>query len=423
MLNFPTGQPRSDTELRIHNSELIMEFVCKIGTASGQILTQTEQADSEADVRQRLGAQGYYVFSVRSKEWFKFQLNLGRRSKVRMDDFVIFNQQFLTLSKSGLPLQKSLELLARQARSRELGSALESVHSGVRSGELLSDSFEATGQFPKIYSAIVRAGERSGSLDKVLAQYLSYQKISRNFRKKILAALIYPAFLIFFLIVLISFVVSFIVPRFAELYSDLQIKLPHLTQVTIAFSLGMRHWALEILLVLILGALGLRAAWKSPSARMAWDRIKFKMPLVGALLLKFSVAEFARSLGTLLQGGLPVIEALETAQASITSPLIAKAVEDAKREVTGGHSLGASLRATGIFPVTALDMVEVGEATGALPAMLESVAEFYEEDVNIDLSAMVALVDPVMISAVAIVVAFVLVAFYLPLFSLYAQVP
>ncbi len=400
-----------------------MEFVCKVGTASGQVLTQTERADSEADVRLRLGAQGYYIFSVRSKELLKTRLSFRRRSKVRMDDFVIFNQQFLTLSKSGLPLQNSLELLARQARSRELGVALESVRSGVRSGDLLSDAFEATGRFPKIYGAIVRAGERSGSLDKVLAQYLSYQKISRNFRKKILAAMIYPSFLIFFLIILISFVVSFIVPRFAELYSDLQIKLPHLTQMTIAFSLGARHWALEILLVLILAALGLRTAWKSIEVRMAWDRVKFRLPLAGALLLKFSVAEFARSLGTLLQGGLPVIEALETAQASITSPLIAKAVEDAKREVTGGRSLGASLRSTGIFPATALDMIEVGEATGALPAMLESVAEFYEEDVNIDLSALVALVDPVMISAVAVVVAFILVAFYLPLFSLYAQVP
>lgn len=400
-----------------------MEFVCKIGTAAGQVLSQTETAESESDVRERLAGQGYYVFSVRSKNWLKNRLRSAAHRRVKTDDFVIFNQQFLTLSKSGLPLQKSLELLARQARSQELRSALVSVRDSVRSGALLSSGFEDTGRFPKIYSAIVRAGERSGSLDKVLAQYLSYQKISRGFRKKILAALIYPAFLVFFLMVLISFVVSFIVPRFAELYGDLQIQLPHLTQITIAASLAVRHWAIEILLGLILLAFGLRAAWQSPRVRMAWDRFKFRLPAAGPLLLKFSVAEFARSLGTLLQGGLPVVEALETTRASITSPLIAKAVEDAKRDVTGGRSLAASLKSTDIFPATALDMVEVGEATGALPAMLESVAEFYEEDVNIDLSALVALVDPVMIACVAVVVAFVLVAFYLPLFSLYGQVP
>ncbi|MGH9451941.1 MAG: type II secretion system F family protein [Terriglobia bacterium] len=401
-----------------------MEFVCKIATAGGQVMSHTEQAESEADVRSRLAAKGYYIFSVRPKDWLGAQLgSFHRRRRVRPDDFIIFNQQFLTLSRSGLPLQSSLGLLARQARNPELRKALERVRDEVRGGALLSDAFESTDSFPRIYPATVRAGERSGSLDKVLAQFLSYQKISRNFRKKIIAALIYPALLVLFLIILITFVVSFIVPRFAELYSDLSIKLPHLTQMVIAMSLGARHWAIGIVLLLILAGFGLRAAWHSPAFRMGWDRVKFRLPIAGALLLKFSVAEFARSLGTLLQGGLPIIEALETTRASITSPLIAKAVEDATRDVSGGASLGASLRATGIFPYTALDMVEVGEATGALPAMLESVAEFYEEDVNIDMAALVALVDPVMISMVAIVVAFVVVAFYLPLFSLYSQVP
>ncbi len=399
-----------------------MEFICKVATAGGQVLNQTEQAESETEVRQRLAAQGYYIFSVRSKDWLHANLAFLSRRKIRADEFVIFNQQFLTLSRSGLPLQKSLELLARQARSQEMRAALEKVRDSVRSGALLSDAFEATGRFPKLYAATIRAGERSGSLDKVLAQYLSYQKISRGFRKKILAALIYPAFLVFFLCVLVSFVVSFIVPNFAMLYRDLNIQLPQITQMTIAFALGARHSALEIFIAVILLAFALRAAWKSPRVRLAWDRLKFGLPGVGPLLLKFSVGEFARSLGTLLQGGVPIVEALETTQASITSPLIARAIGNAAKEVTGGHSLFSSLQASGLFPSTALDMVEVGETTGALAAMLDSVAEFYEEDVNIDLAALVALVDPLMIAAVAVVVAFILIAFYLPLFSLYSQV-
>jgi len=399
-----------------------MEFICKVATAGGQVLNQTEQAESEIEVRQRLAAQGYYIFSVRPKDWLRARFNFPRRRKIRADEFVIFNQQFLTLSRSGLPLQKSLELLARQARSQEMRAALEKVRDSVRSGALLSDAFEQTGRFPKLYAATVRAGERSGSLDKVLAQYLSYQKISRGFRKKILAALIYPSFLVFFLCILVSFVVSFIVPNFAMLYRDLNIQLPQITQMTIAFALGARHAALEILVAIIISVFGLRTAWKSPRVCLAWDRLKFSLPGVGPLLLKFSVGEFARSLGTLLQGGVPIVEALETTQASITSPLIARAIGNATKEVTGGHSLFSSLKASGLFPSTALDMVEVGETTGALPAMLESVAEFYEEDVNIDLAALVALVDPLMIAAVAVVVAFILIAFYLPLFSLYSQV-
>jgi type IV pilus assembly protein PilC len=399
-----------------------MDFVCKIATASGQVLSQVEQADSEVDLRQRLAADGFYIFSIQPKDWLGAKLKRPARRKIRTDEFVIFNQQFLTLSKSGLPLQKSLELLARQARSSELRTALEAVSSEVRSGALLSQAFASTGRFPKMYSATVRSGERSGSLDKVLAQYLTYQKLSRNFRKKILAALIYPGFLVFFLAILVTFVVSFIVPRFAELYKDLGVQLPQLTQITIALSMSIRHRALEIFFFLIAAALGLRAAWRSVRVRMAWDRVKFHLPLVGTLLLKFSVGEFARSLATLLQGGLPVVEALETTRTSITSPLIAKAIEKARDEVTGGRSLSSALRNSGILPPTALDMIEVGEATGALPTMLESVAEFYEEDVNIDLAALVALVDPIMIAIVAVAVAFVLVAFYLPLFSLAAQV-
>src|SRR6516225_1355398 len=400
-----------------------MEFVCKIGTPTGRVISQTEQAVSESEVRQRLASQGYYIFSVQSKDMLKLRLgSLRRRKKIRADDFLIFNQQFLTLSKSGLPLQKSLELLARQAKAEELRVALETVRDQVRSGSLLSDAFDATGQFPKVYSATLRAGERSGSLDKVLAQYVVYQKIARGFRKKLLSALIYPSFLLLFLGGLIAFVIGFVVPRFSLLYQDLNVELPQLTQTVIAFSLGIQRFAAAIFLGLVLAVLAARAAWRLPPVRLAWDRLKYRLPVAGPLLLKFSVAEFARTMATLLQGGLPVGTALETARASVSSPLLAQAILQAQDEVTGGRSLSASLRMNTFLPTTALDMLEVGEATGALPNMLESLAEFYEEDVNIDLSALVALIDPIMIAAIAVVVAFILIGFYLPLFSLAAQV-
>jgi type IV pilus assembly protein PilC len=399
-----------------------MEYVCKIGTVSGRVTSQMEEAASEEELRTRLAAQGYYVFSVRPKQALSQKLVGTRRGKIRPDDFQIFNQQFLTLSKSGLPLQKSLELLAQQTRSEELRAALEAVRDKVRAGALLSEAFDAGGQFPKVYCATLRAGERSGSLDRVLAQYLTYQKARRSFRKKFVSALIYPAFLLVFLILLVTGVIWFIIPRFALLYADLDVKLPGLTLFLMALSLSVRRFALAIPVALVLVALGLRAAWHSPSAHLALDRLKFRLPVVGKLLLKFSVAEFARTMATLVQGGIPVVPALDTAKESVSSPLLVQAIAEAQREVTGGGSLSASLRRSGFFPPIALDMVEVGETTGALPTMLESLAEFFEEDVNIDLSTLVALVDPLMIASIAVVVAFVLVAFYLPMFSLAGQV-
>ena len=399
-----------------------MEFICKLGTASGKTIRKMEEALTEEDLRQRLAAAGFYVFSVEPRQALRGRLAQLRGGRIRPDDFLVFNQQFLTLSKSGLPLQTSLELLAKQTRSNELRMVIEVVCEKVRAGALLSEAFDSSGRFPKIYSATLRAGERSGSLDKVLSQFVSYQKTSRTFRKKFLSALIYPAFLMFFLTALVAFVITFIVPRFALLYNDLNVEIPVITRLVIEFSMSAKQLSAPLLAALIAGALLLRGAWQSERVRVAWDKIRFGAPLVGSLLLKFSVAEFARTLGTLLQGGIPIVPALETARESVSSPLMARAIAHAQEEVTAGRTLSGSLRATGFFPAIAIDMLEVGEATGALPTMLDGVAEFFEEDVSIDLATLVALVDPVMIAAIAVVVAFVLIAFYMPLFSMAAQV-
>ena len=399
-----------------------MEFICKVGTAEGRVVSRAAEASSESELRARLAADGYYIFSVRPKAILQGKIGQLRSGKIGTDEFLIFNQQFLTLSKSGLPLQKSLELLAQQSRSDQLRSSLESVRDKVRAGELLSEAFAEAGKFPKIYCATLRAGERSGSLDRVLAQYVTYQKASRTFRKKFLSALIYPSLLLVFLVGLISFVVTFIVPQFATLYRDLGVELPPLTVFMLTFSMGIKRFAVLILAGILVGGFAFRAALRAPRTRLLWDRVKYRLPVAGKLLLKFSVAEFARTLATLLQGGAPIVPALETARESVSSPVLARAIAQAQTEVTGGRGLCQSLRQSGFFPPIALDMIEVGETTGALPTMLEAVAEFFEEDVSIDLATLVALVDPLMIGSIAIVVAFVLIAFYLPLFSLAAQV-
>jgi type IV pilus assembly protein PilC len=399
-----------------------MEFVCKIGTDAGKVLVQTEQAGSEVELRHRLKSEGFYVFSIRRKEILGTRWAPGRVGRIKPDDFLLFNQQFLTLSKSGLPLQKSLELLAGQAQSEALRTAVMKVQEKVRAGALLSEAFETVGRFPKMYCATLRAGERSGSLDRVLAHYLTYQKTSRSFRKKFLSALIYPAFLLTFLVGLVSFIITFVVPKFAMLYSELEVQLPPFTVFMISMAQGVKRFAVLILVGIVLAVMGTRGVLRSRRARLAWERAKFGMPVAGKLLLKFSVAEFARTLSTLLQGGIPIVAALQTAKDSVTSPLIGEAIAEAEKEVIAGRALSASLRQCGLFPSLALDMMEVGESTGAMSNMLEALAEFFEEDVSVDLNTLVALVDPIMIAVMAIVVATVLVAFYLPLFSMAAQV-
>jgi|SRR5579863_372734 len=399
-----------------------MEFVCKLGSASGQVTVQTEQATSEGELRQRLSAAGYYVFSVQPRAGWQGHVFSFRRRKISPDDFLIFNEQFLTLSKSGLPLQKSLELLIHQTRSDELRDALEEVGTQVRAGKLLSEGFEAVARFPKIYSATLRAGERSGNLDKVLAQYVTYQKATRGFRKRFISALIYPAFLVVFLFGLMTFVVTFIVPKFALLYSDLQVTLPPMTQFVISFSQTLNRWIIPILIAVVIVVFLTRSAFQSKAMQIALDRLKFRLPVMGSLLMKFSVAEFSRTLSTLLVGGLPIIPALDTTKDSVSSPLLAQSIREAEEAVAGGQPLSVGLRRSKFFPTIALDMVEVGESTGALPSILENLAEFFEEDVNVDLGRLVALVDPLMLAVIAVFVAFILIAFYLPLFSLAAQV-
>ncbi|MGE5325962.1 MAG: type II secretion system F family protein [Deltaproteobacteria bacterium] len=398
------------------------EFVCKFGNTSGRVVSETREAATEADLRQSLLSEGYLVFSVQPREALKAKLASVGKAKIRQDDFLIFNEQFLTLSKSGLPLQKSLQMLARQTRSDALRGAIEEVQEKVRAGKLLSEAFDEVAKFPKVYASTLSAGERSGSLDKVLSQYVAYQKARRTFRKKFITSLIYPAFLVVFMAVLVSSLMIWVIPQFSELYKSLDVPLPFLTQLLIDFSHSLQIAGVVLLVLMGAGVIALRVAWQSEATRIAWDRIKFRLPIAGKLLLKFSVAEFARTLSTLLQGGIPVVSALETTRASVSSPLLGRAIVQAKQEVIGGRPLSSGLRRSGFFPPTVLDMVEIGESTGALPTMLDSIAEFFEEDVNIDLSTLVATIDPIMIGIIAIVVAFVLIAFYMPLFSLAGQI-
>jgi type IV pilus assembly protein PilC len=398
------------------------EFVLKYADARGQIKQEIAEAGSEQELRERFTQQGFLVYSVKARGKFD-QLapsltGANRKKKLNLEKFLIFNQQFVTLIKAGLPILKSLDLLATRLTDARMSPLISAVRDDVRVGTSLSDAFAKQGVFPPIYVTSLLAGERSGALVEVLERFVSYQRMTLAVRKKPIASLIYPSLLIVLVLLLVVFLITYVVPQFSSLYSSMNAKLPLLTTLLISFG----ETAQEYLWVGVLGlagaVAGLRAWSKTGAGQEMIDRIKLKMPIAGEIWIKYQVAQFARVLSTLLLGGIPLIQALETAAASVGTRVLSKALESTRKSVREGQTLSSSLNATGVFPPLALDMIEVGESTGALPAMLGSVAEFFEDDVQTRLGAALSLIEPAIMIFMGIFVAFVLVALYLPIFSL-----
>jgi type IV pilus assembly protein PilC len=335
-----------------------------------------------------------------------------------MEKFLIFNQQFVTLVRAGLPILKSLDLLAERLTDAKLMPYVNAVRDDVRKGSLLSEAFRAQPVFPRIFVTSVMAGEKSGSLVEVLERYIGYQKIALAVRKKVVVSLIYPTMLILLVASLVVFLVTYVVPTFATLYSSMSAQLPAITVYLIAIGTTAQKYVwLAAGIAIAVGVLGY--FWsRGEAAQEKIDRVKVKTPIVGEIWIKYQVAQFARVLGTLLTGGIPLMQALETAADSLGTPLLRKLLEKAGQSVREGQSLSSSLAVTGVFPGLAVDMIEVGESTGALPAMLSSVAEFYEDDVSTRMTAVLSLIEPVIMIVMGIFVAFVLIALYLPIFSL-----
>jgi type IV pilus assembly protein PilC len=396
------------------------EFLLKYADARGEVHRETAQGASAEELRERFTDQGFLVYSVRPKGGIGVLTPAlsGRKPKLNMERFLIFNQQFVTLVRAGLPILKGLDLLADRLTDPKLGEFIRAVRDDVKNGALLSDAFRAQGVFPPIYVTSVLAGEKSGSLAEVLDRYIAYQKLSQTMRKKLLVSLIYPAVLFSLVIILVVFLVTYVVPNFAQLYRSMDAKLPAMTELLIAVGTTARSYILVGFVGLVAAAFLLRAWARRETAQIRLDKIKMATPALGDIWVKYQVAQFARILGTLLVGGIPLVQALDTAAQSLNSRLLRSALGKAQKQVKEGQSLSSGLATTKMVPPLAIDMIEVGESTGALPAMLGSVAEFYEEDVNTKMAASLALIEPIIMIVMGIFVAFVLVSLYLPIFSL-----
>ena len=394
------------------------QFTVKYADARGEIRQEAAEASTSQELRDRFTQQGYLVYTIRGRGDTPLAA-LGRRpKKLNLEKFLIFNQQFVTLVRAGLPILKALDLLAERLTDPKLGRYVTAVRDDVRNGTLLSEAFRRQRVFPPMYVTSVMAGEKSGSLGEVLERYISYQRLSLAVRKKIMLSLLYPSVLIVLVICLVVFLVTYVVPNFAELYRSMSADLPVITQVLIAIGTTARNYVIAAFFGLVAAIVGFRFWARGKAAQEKLDAVKLRTPILGDIWIKFQVAQLGRVMSTLLQGGIPLVQALETASDSVGSSLLRKALDHCRKTVKEGQALSASLSATGVFPGLAIDMIEVGESTGALPAMLASVAEFYEDDVNTRMTAALALIEPAIMIFMGCFVAFVLVALYLPIFSL-----
>jgi type IV pilus assembly protein PilC len=397
-----------------------VEFHCRLASTTGEIVEGTYVSDSEARLRHELETQGLFVLSLKPKGGIAgLPFRLPHRSSIAMREFLVFNQELATLLRAGMPLVQSLDLLKRRVTTPLFRTVLEDVHERVRGGTALSDAFAAHGNlFPSVYTASLVAGERSGNLDSVLRRFVEYTKIIATVKRKTVSALVYPAILITLAIILVSIIVLKVVPAFSDFYASFGANLPLVTRVIVAISDFIRGQFLLLLVAIVAAVAGVVVWMRQPGQQARFDRIILRIPIVGEIAAKFATSQMARTLATLLGGGLPLVNALDIASKSVGNQFIARELDVVSARVREGVSFSSALEARRVFPEVAVKMAEVGESTGALQDMLNTVADFYDEEISTNMERFVTLVEPVLLVIMGIVIAGLLLALYMPLFQL-----
>jgi type IV pilus assembly protein PilC len=397
-----------------------MEFRCRLASPNGEIVEGVYIAENESRLRHELEEKGLFVLSLQPKNAIAgVSFQLPQRKGIATREFLVFNQELATLLKAGMPLVQSLDLLKRRVTAPAFRRVLDDVHEKVRSGTALSDAFDAHRElFPSVYVASLLAGERSGNLDAMLRRYVEYTKIIATVKRKTVSALVYPAILVSLALILVTIIVLKVVPAFADFYGSFGAQLPMVTRIIVAVSDFLRSQFLLVLSVLI-GVIILSVVWvRRPGQKARFDHLLLGLPMLGNVAKKFSTSQMARTLATLLGGGLPLVNSLDIAAKSIGNQYMAKQLIVVSGRVREGESFAAALEARHVFPEVAVKMAEVGESTGALQDMLNTVADFYDEEISTTMDRFVTLVEPILLVVMGIVIAGLLLALYMPLFQL-----
>jgi len=401
-----------------------MQFICRVGTPDGRVLEELITASDETALRSDLGKRGYHLFEAKRqgmapKMGLPALLRGGRRGRIPVQDFLVFNQELAALLKAGLPLLQAIDLMLERLRNPTFRAVLTEVRDQIKSGTDLSEAFAQHGDlFPRLYPSSLKAGEKSGELEAVIRRFVRYMKLVLDARRRVISALTYPAVLVVLSITMIAVMTIYVVPRFMSFFNELDADLPMITQIVLGVSNFMSaNWVL-MLMMLIGGGLGLRAWGRTDPGRLAIDRLKLRVPVLGPVLHRFALSEFCRSLATLLSGGIPLVPSFEIGIASVGNAFVRSRLEPTVQMVREGRAFHAALEESDIFTEMAIDMVKVGEATGSLDEMLSSVSDFLDEQVETRMQRLLSLVEPLMLVFMGLIIAILLISIYLPMYSM-----
>src|SRR5207248_5362049 len=397
------------------------EFTVRLGTPAGEIVTRTVEALAANEVRARLEREGFKVFAVTPPKADGVASltragGAGGRARFKANDFLLFNQQLAALLRAGIPILQAITMLRKRSQSAGLSTVLADVEDKIRGGMALSQAFAAQGPiFPRIYTASILAGERSGALDEVLARYVSYTRRGVEIRRKIRGALAYPLFLLAASLGMVMFLTVYVVPKMSTLFEGFNRELPAVTKVVIGishFAAGNFYWVAP---AIIIGGAALYFWTRTPSGGLALDRFLLRLPIISALVKQLSIAQMTRSLATLLAGGITLVESWEIAAESVTNKDLRARSSATLPMIREGRSFTESLESAAWIPPLALDMIGVGERSGSLREMLEEVADFYDRESEVRLEQLTTVLEPAILLVMGGVVVTILLSIYLPI--------
>jgi type IV pilus assembly protein PilC len=397
-------------------------FAYRVRTREGRVLEGKMEGDGEAAVAARLRAQGLLPVEISKEAKVKLKTELRiLPEKVKLKDLAIFSRQFATMISSGLSLLRTLNILSEQTENSLLAKTTGALRDDVERGSSLSAAMSKHPKvFSELYVSMVRAGETGGQLDTILLRVADTFEADYKLRQKVKTAMTYPVIVAGIAVLLVTIMLLFVVPTFAKMFDDLGGELPLPTKILVVVSAQTKILAPLFVVFCVIGTIAYkRARAANAEFRLRADRIKLKIPVFGQLFRKVALSRFSRTLGLLMRAGVPVLQALDTVAGATGNEVLARAALAVKESVRTGESMARPLEDQAVFPPMVVQMISVGEDTGALDAMLDKIADFYDQEVESLTESLTAMIEPIMIAVLGGIVGGMVVALYLPMFKIY----